>query len=56
MHKHVTHNKCHATCRQFADAALGFRREKVPRNWDRFRDSVTDNFRIIKPGDFRIMM
>jgi transposase len=56
MHKHVTHNKCHATCRQFAEATLGFLREKIPRNWHRFRDSVTDNFRVIKPGDFRIMM
>jgi transposase len=55
MHKHVTHNKCYATCRQFADATLGFLREEVPRSWDRFRDSVTDNFRIIKPGDFRVM-
>ena len=55
MHKHVTHNKCYATCAQFADATLGFLREKVPRNWAEFRDSVTDNFRIIKPGDFRVM-
>jgi transposase len=27
MHQHVTHNKCHATCAQFADATLGFLRE-----------------------------
>ena len=26
MHKHVTHNKCYATCTQFADATLGFLR------------------------------
>lgn len=55
MHKHVTHNKCYATCAQFADATLGFLREKVPRNWPELRDSVTDNFRVIKPGDFRVM-
>jgi transposase len=55
MHKHVTHNKCYATCAQFADATLGFLREKVPRNWPGFRDSVTDNFRVIKPADFRVM-
>ena len=30
MHKHVTHNKCYATCRKFADAAFKFLREKVP--------------------------
>ena len=55
MHKHVTHNKCYATCAQFAGATLGFLREKVPRNWAAFSDSVTDNFRVIKPGDFRVM-
>src|SRR4051812_47671903 len=33
MHRNVTHNQCYATCAQFADAALGFLRETVPRNW-----------------------
>ena len=55
MHKHITHNRCYATCAQFADEALGFLREKVPRNWAGLRHSVTDNFRVIKPGDFRVM-
>jgi transposase len=32
MHKHVTHNKCYATCTQFADATLGARsRRQAPR-------------------------
>jgi transposase len=55
MHRNVTHNKCYASCAQFADATLGFLREKVPGNWARFCDSVTDNFRVIKPEDFRVM-
>jgi transposase len=55
MHKYVTHNKCYATCREFADATLCFLREKVPRNWADFRDQVSDNFRIISPKDFRVM-
>lgn len=55
MHRHVTHNKCYATCRQFADATLGFLREKVPRNWAQLCDSVTDNFRVINPKDFRVL-
>ena len=55
MHRNVTHNKTYATCAQFADATLGFLREKVPRNWADFRDSVTDNFRVINPKDFRVM-
>ena len=36
MHRNVTHNKCYATCAQFADATLGFLRETVPRNWADF--------------------
>jgi len=55
MHKHVTHNKCYATFTQFADAMLSFLREEVPRNWENLRDSVTDNFRVISPNDFRVM-
>jgi transposase len=55
MHEHVTHNKCYATCAEFAAAALGFVREKVPANWPEFRDKVTDNFRVISPKDFRVM-
>ena len=55
MHKNLTHNKTYATCAQFADATLGFLREKVPRRWATYRDSVTDNFRIINPKDFRVM-
>ena len=55
MHRNVTHNKCYATCAQFADATLSFLREKVPGNWADLCDSVTDNFRIINPKDFRVM-
>ena len=56
MHRHVTHNKCYATCGQFADATLDFLRDKVPKNWGSFSDSVTDNFRVISPKDFRVLM
>jgi hypothetical protein len=55
MHRNVTHNKCYVTCAQFADATLGFLREQVPRNWAHFCDSVTDNFRVISPKNFRVM-
>jgi len=55
MHRNVTHNTCYATCAQFADAALCFLRETVPRNWVSLCDSVTDNFRVIDPKDFRVM-
>ena len=38
-HRNVTHNKCYATCAQFADATLSFLREKVPGNWADLCDS-----------------
>ena len=37
MRKHLTHNKSYATYREFAEAALNFLREKVPKNWPKFR-------------------
>jgi transposase len=55
MHKHVTHNRCHATFADFKAAVLSFLREEVPRKWHIYRDQVTDNFRIISPKDFRIL-
>lgn len=55
MHKHVTHNKCYETCAQFADATLDFLRNQVPKKWVELSSSVTDNFRIISPGDFRLL-
>ena len=55
MHKHVTHNKCYATFTQFADAMLSFLRDEVPAIGQISVNSVTDNFRIISPNDFRVM-
>jgi transposase len=55
MHKHVTHNRCHATFADFKAAILTFLREEVPRKWGIYCDEVTDNFRIISPGKFRVL-
>ena len=55
MHKHVTHNKCYATSRQFARAILTFLQDEVPKNWGELRDAVTDNFRVINPKTFRVL-
>jgi transposase len=55
MHKHLTHNKCYASYREFAGTVLGFLRESVPRRWPDIRDSVTDNFRVVNPKNFRIL-
>ena len=42
------------TFRRTATAA-DFLREEVPKNWASHRDLVTDNFRVIKPKDFRVL-
>ena len=55
MHRHTTHNKCYAGFKDFSRAVLTFLREKVPRNWHVYCDEVTDNFRIIDPGNFRVL-
>ena len=55
MHKHVTHNKTYAKFRDFADAILGFLRDDLPRRFDEFSSTITDNFRVIDPKDFRIL-
>ena len=55
MNRRVTHNTCYATCRQFADATFDFLRDKVPKNWVAFSDSIYDNFRVINPKKFRVM-
>ena len=55
MHRNITHNKTYATCAEFADTTLEFLREKIPRDWSRFRSAITDNFRVINPRNFRIM-
>ena len=55
MHRHVTHNKCYASFKDFSIAMLTFLRQDVPKNWNTWCDQVTDNFRIINPTEFRII-
>jgi hypothetical protein len=55
MHRNVTHNKTYETCAGFAEATLTFLRAEAPRRWRELCVSVTDNFRIISPKDFRIL-
>ena len=55
MHKNVTHNKTYDTCKEFAETTLEFLRDKVPRNWAKYRSAITDNFRVISPKDFRVI-
>jgi len=55
MHEHVTHNRYYHTQKQFADAILAFFHETIPKNWNAFRDQVTDNFRVISKQNLRVL-
>ena len=55
MHEHVTHNRYHATFRAFAEAIMRFFKATLPRNWKSFRDTVNDNFHIVRPEQFRVV-
>jgi hypothetical protein len=39
----------------FADAILAFLRETIPQEWKKFRDKVSDNFRVITHENFRVL-
>jgi transposase len=54
MHRYVTHNRHYPTQKQFADAILAFFRKTLPNEWRSFRDTVSDNFRVISYKDFRV--
>jgi transposase len=55
MHKHLTHNRCFGSLREFQREVLTFLRRTVPAGWKTFCDAVTDNFRIRDPAQFRIL-
>ena len=56
MHRHTTHNKCYSSFKDFSIATLNFLRDGIPRNWRIYCDEVTDNFRVIDPKTFRIIV
>ncbi len=37
------------------DAILAFMRETIPQEWTKFRDKVSDNFRVITHESFRVL-
>ena len=55
MHKWVTHNQHYATFNKFTEAILQFFRKTLPANWKIFRDTVSDNFRIISHDEYKII-
>ena len=55
LHQYVTHNRYYRSQKQFADAILAFMRETIPRKWKNFRDTVSDNFRVITHEKFPVL-
>ena len=55
LHQYVTHNRYYRSQKQFADAILAFMRETIPREWKNFRDTVSDNFRVMTHEKFRVL-
>jgi transposase len=55
MHKWVTHNQHYATFNQFTETILGFLRITLPDKWHEFRDTVTDNFRVISYKEYKVI-
>ena len=55
MHKHVTHNQHYAHFNDFTEAILNFFRKTLPKKWRKFRDTVTDNFRVITQEDYKLI-
>ncbi len=55
MHENITHNRDYKTFREFRREVLKFLRQTVPKNWKRYCDRITDNFRVIHRDDFRVI-
>ncbi len=55
MHKWVTHNQYYPTFDEFTAAILTFFRKTLPERWTEFRDTVTDNFRVVSTKEFKLV-
>jgi hypothetical protein len=55
MHKWVTHNRHYATFNQFTEAIFDFFRKTLPEKWPEFRNTVTDNFRVVSLKEYKVI-
>jgi transposase len=55
MHREVTHNSFYGNFDLFAHAVDDFFRRRLPQEWRSWRDTITDNFRVISHQDFRVL-
>ncbi len=55
MHDCITHNRHYATFNQFTEAIFNFFRQTLPDKRRDFRDTVTDNFRIVSLKEYKLI-
>jgi len=55
MHKWVTHNQHYPSFAAFTAAIFEFFRKTLPENRIKFRDTVTDNFRVISTENYKVI-
>ncbi len=55
MHRNVTHSRHYAHSNDFTEAILNFFRKTLPKKWLEFRDTVTDNFRVITDDNYQLI-
>ena len=55
MHDATTRNIHYEKFQDFCDAILGFLTKKLPEEWPKLRDRITDNFRTISYENFRVL-
>ncbi len=55
MRREATHNSFTASFAQFTEAIDDFFARRLPREWKIWRDTITDNFRIISHQEFRVL-
>ena len=55
MHRHVTHNRYYATYAKFRATILDFLGPVLRSQWRNFRDTITDNFRVISTNGCKVI-
>jgi hypothetical protein len=55
MHREVNDNKITASFAQFTEAIDDFFTQRLPGEWKVWRNTITDNFRIISHQEFRVL-
>ncbi len=51
----MTHDKFYERFDLFARTIDGFFRRRLPQEWPSWRDTITDNFRVVSHQDFRVL-